>query len=228
MKRIRCAALALAVVAFQASAQTIQVNKDNRTIAITTTDEAQAIADRAVVSIGFTLYGTDQDQTYADASKASNAIMAALKAAGIKPEAIESTEQNLSALDDNDKARYSKGLRFVASQGWTVIVPAEAAADTLHIAITAGANHSGSIAWKLSDDSKIEAEAAEKALVHAREIAQRMTKGLNATLGPLVYASNQSPFEALAYQPAAGLVGYDKVEAKKGNYILDTQSGMGR
>jgi len=82
MKRIRCAALALAVVAFQASAQTIQVNKDNRTIAITTTDEAQAIADRAVVSIGFTLYGTDQDQTYADASKASNAIMAALKAAG--------------------------------------------------------------------------------------------------------------------------------------------------
>ena len=42
-----------------------------------------------------------------------------------------------------------------------------------------------------------------------------MTKGLNATLGPLVYASNQSPFEALAYQPAAGLVGYAKVEAKK-------------
>ena len=193
MIKIGFATLALAASFVAAHAQTIQVSKDNRTIAITTTDEAEALADRAKVSVGFTLYGADQDGTYADASKASNAIMAALKAAGIKPEAIESTEQNVSAIDDNDKVRYNKGIRFVASQGWTVTVPAEAAADTLHAAITAGANNSGNINWELADDSKLESEAAEKALVHARQIAERMTKGLNVTLGPLVYASNQTP-----------------------------------
>lgn len=193
MNRIQFSTLALAVFAIAVPAQTIQVNKDNRTIAITTTEEAQALADRAVVSIGFTLYGADQDQTYADASKTSNAIMTALNTAGLKPEAIESTEQNLSAIDDSDKARYSKGIRFVASQGWTVTVPAEAAADTLHTAITAGANNSGNINWQLADESKVETEAADKALIHARQIAERMAKGLNATLGPLVYASNQTP-----------------------------------
>jgi uncharacterized protein YggE len=201
MNRIFFSALALAVFVLPVPAQTIQVNKDNRTIAITTTDEAQAIADRAQVSIGFTLYGTDQDATYADASKTSNAIMAALKAAGIKPEAIESTEQSLSAIDDNDKVRYSKGIRFVASQGWSVTVAADSAAETLHVAIIAGANNSGNINWQLADDSKLESDAAEKALVHARHIAEQMTKGLNVTLGPLVYASNQTP-------PRPGIFGY--------------------
>ncbi len=49
-----------------ATAQTIQVNKENRTIAITTNDQAQATADVAVVSIGFITFGTDQDGTYAE------------------------------------------------------------------------------------------------------------------------------------------------------------------
>jgi len=183
----------LLLLAIPASAQTIQISKDNRTIAITTTDEAEALADRARVSIGFITYGPDQDATYADASKISNAIMAALHDAGIKPEAIESTEQNLSAIDDNDKARYVKGIRFQASQGWTVATSADSAANVLHIAITAGANNSGNIAWDLADDSALEADAASKALNHARAIADRMAKGLNAHLGPLVYASNQTP-----------------------------------
>lgn len=193
MNKIALTVVALAAMASAANGQTIQVSKDNRTIAITTTDEAQAIADRAQVSVGYTVYGNDQDSAYAEASKVSNEVMKALKDAGVKAEAVESTEQNLSAIDDNDKVRYGKGIRFVASQGWTVTVPADAAADTLHLAITAGANNSGNINWQLADDSKLESEAAEKALLHARQVAERMTKGLGVTLGPLVYASNQTP-----------------------------------
>lgn len=188
------------------AAQTIQVSKDNRTIAITTTDEAQAVADRAVVSIGYTVYGTDQDGTYAEASKVSNAVVKALKDAGVKAEAIESREQNLTQIDDNDKVRYSKGIRFVASQSWGVTVPAKDAADTLHLAIQAGANNSGEIDWQLVDDQVLDSEAATEALVHAQEIAERMAKGLKVTLGPLVYASNQSP-------PRGGPIAYDRVIA---------------
>jgi len=189
----RLVSAALLLLPLAATAQTIQVSKDNRTIAITTTDEAEAPADCAKVNIGFTTYGPDQDATYADASKTSNAIMDALHAAGIKPEAIESTEQNLSAIDDNDKARYAKGIRFQASQGWVVTTSADSAASVLHIAITSGANNSGNISWELADDSALGAEAASKALNHARAIADRMAKGLNAHLGPFVYASNQEP-----------------------------------
>jgi uncharacterized protein YggE len=187
--------LVLAVVfaaILSAWGQTIQVSKENRTIAITTTDEAEIVADRAKVTVGFTVYGNDQDRTYADATKTSDAIMKALHGIGIKPEAIESTEQSLSAIDDNDKARYGEGIRFVCSQRWVVTVPADGAADTLHAAITAGANDSGQISWELADDRALEAEATTAALAHAQQIAERMAKGLNARLGTLVYASNQA------------------------------------
>jgi uncharacterized protein len=173
--------------------QTIQVSKDNRTIAVTTSDEASMLADRAQVSVGFTLYGSDQDKTYRDATESSNAILKALHDAGVKPEAIESVEQNLSPIDDNDTARYSKGIRFVCSQRWMVTVPADAAAATLHTTITAGANNSGEISWQLADDAALEVRAEEAALAHARRIAERMATGLNARLGPVVYASNQTP-----------------------------------
>jgi len=178
-----------------AQAQNVQVNvnKDNRTIAITTTDDASAVADIAVVSVGFETYGSDSQQTYADAGTTSNAIMKALLDAGVKKEAIESTEQGIHSLGDDDKLRVSKGLKFRFAQTWSVTVAAKDAATVLHLAINAGANDSGNIQWKLSSVDLLEAEAAQKALGHAREVAEHMAKGLNAKLGPLVYASNQTP-----------------------------------
>jgi uncharacterized protein len=189
-------AILLAGVAFRgvagAQGQTIQISKENRTVAITATDTAEAAADRAVVTVGFTLYGREQDPTYADATRVSNAIMQALHGAGVKDEAIESAEQSLTAIDDNDKVRYASGLRFVCAQRWVVTVPAGRAAEVLHTAITAGANNSGGITWELADDRGLAAEAATKALADAQQIAERMVTGLHARLGPLVYASNQT------------------------------------
>ena len=199
MKILRLCSLALAAAALAATAtahsnaQTIQVNKDNRTIAITTNDQAEAPADVAVVTVGFTTYGTDQDSTYAEGSRISNAIMKSLNDSGVKADSIESASQNLNAIEDSDKPRYAKGLRFAFSQSWRVTVAAKDAATILHVAITAGANDSGGIQWKLANEDALEAEAAQKALAHAQQIAARMAKGLNARLGPLVYASNQTP-----------------------------------
>lgn len=207
----------LSSVRGQTTQQTIQVNKDNRTIAVTASDEASMLADRAQVSVGFTLYGSDQDKTYRDASEASNAIMKALQNAGIKPEAIASTEQTLAPIDDNDTARYSKGIRFVCSQRWMVTVPADAAAATLHAAIIAGANNSGDISWLLADDAALEAKAEEVAVAHARQIAEHMATGLNARLGPVLYVSNQTPpppgiFAMRANAAALGMHAKEKLQ----------------
>lgn len=189
-------AVLFAVVTISVSAQTIQINKENKTIAITTSDQAEALADTAVVTVGFHIYGKDQDGTYSDASKTSNAVMTAITAAGVPKEAVESAEQSLSPLepnDDADKARYAQGIRFEFSQSWHVTVPAEVVANVLHVAITAGANDSGGIQWQLKKDDALEAEAAKKALEHARQIASQMAAGLGVKLGTLVYASNQTP-----------------------------------
>ena len=201
MRIFRCVpALLFAVITIAASAQTIQINKENKTIAITTSDQAQALADIAVITVGFHSFGKDQDSTYADATRTSNAIIAALTSGGVPKEAIESAAQALSPLEpindrlnEADKARYAQGIRFEFAQSWHVTVPAAAAANVLHVAITAGANESGDIDWQLKQDDALEAEAAKKALEHARQIASQMAAGLGVKLGTLVYASNQTP-----------------------------------
>lgn len=213
MQVMSCAAL----LAFTASAQQIQINKENKTIAITTSDQAEALADTAVVTVGFHSFGKDQDSTYADATKTSNAIMTALTAAGVPKSAIESSKQDLSPIDpgsDEQKARFAQGFRFEFAQAWSVTVPASAAAGVLHIAIISGANESGGIEWQLKQDDALEAEAAKKALEHARQIASQMATGLGVKLGTLVYASNQTPPRGIL--AALGL----------GAPMLETESAM--
>jgi len=187
---------AVCLAALPLAAQQIEISKDNKTISITATAEASALADTAVVSIGFNTFGKDQDATYASATETSNAIVSAITASGVAKDAIQSQEQNLSPINPEDfqnKTRYAEGMRFQFSQRWQVTVPADQAAHLLQEAITHGANNSGGIDWQLKNDDALQAEAAQKALNHARDIAQHMAQGLGAKLGTLLYASNQTP-----------------------------------
>jgi uncharacterized protein YggE len=199
LRLIALSTLSIAILPLATSAapaQEIQISKDNKTISITASAEASTLADTAVVTIGFKDYGKDQDSTYAEASKTSNAIISALTSSGLQKDAIQSQQQNLSELipaNLQDKPHYDDGMRYQFSQHWQVTVPADQAANLLHLAITSGANDSGNINWQLKNDDTLQAEAAAKALHHAREIAEHMAEGLNAKLGNLLYASNQTP-----------------------------------
>lgn len=185
-----------AALAVSGGAQTIQVNQNNRTIAVTVTDKASAEADAATVHVGFQVYGADSDSTYATGSQVSNAIMDALHKAGVDDKAIESENQNLQRnmqFDEHDSALDRAKKQFVLNQSWTVKTSAADAAKVLHVAVEAGANSSGQIEWNVKDRAGLQAQAAAKALQHAQAIAEQMAKGLNTHLGALIYASNQAP-----------------------------------
>jgi hypothetical protein len=201
MKRFALAATVLCAstlcaAAQIACAQTIAVNKENRTIAITATDRVLVMADTATVHIGFIAYGRDSDAAYAAGSQVSNAIIKALTAFGIAADAIESENQNVSPtqpyqlekLTDAQKAQ----RQFQVVQSWTVRASADNASKVLDTAVKAGANQSGQIDWSLRDENAPQAEAAAKALQRARTVAGQMAAGLNAKLGTLLYASNET------------------------------------
>ena len=188
------------------------IAKGIRSIAITATDQVINQADVATVHIGYELYGTDQPTAYASASQASNAIISALRSAGIPNNAIESQQQSVAPMDTyqlnqlpaNERASHA----FVAQQSWTVRTSADDAARVLDIAGKAGANKSGQIDWSLKDPNAASAEAAAKALQRARAQAQAMATGLNVKLGQLLYASNQvqgEPIRPMAMAMNAGL-----------------------
>jgi uncharacterized protein YggE len=216
MTVLRLASIALfaAFLTTTAAAQTIQVNKENRTIAITATDKVIVLADVATLHIGFIAYGPDSDSAYAAGSRTSNAIVKALTTAGVPNDSIESENQNVSPVQEYqiDKLTPAEKAqrKFQVTQSWTVRTNANDAAKVLDLAVKAGANQSGQIEWTLKDENAPQSEAAAKALQRARTVAAEMTKGLNASLGALLYASNETQAEpprplmrAMAFAPKA-------------------------
>jgi uncharacterized protein YggE len=197
-------------------AQQIVVNKDNRTMAVTASADATVDADTATVHIGFLSYGSTQDAAYADGSRISNAIHKALIDSGVPGEAIESETQSIAPVQqygNQDWTPEEKVQRkFQVQQSWTIKTAAKNASQVLDVAVKAGANQSGQIDWGVSDDDGLQAKAAALALARARQIAQQMAQGLNAALGPLVYASNEAPVRPV--EPLARLQAAEPTTAK--------------
>lgn len=190
------AGLLLSPPALGIHAQTIQINQQNKTIAISTTDEATATADVAAITVGFEIFGPDSQSTYTDAGKLSQTILDALHKAGIDDKSIESAAQGLqrnTEFDEKETPAQRTSRQFVFRQSWEVTVPPKEAAGVIRVSIAEGANQSGAIDWRLSDRKSLQAKAAEAALIKARAVASRMADGLHVKLGALIYASNETP-----------------------------------
>lgn len=163
----------------------LKVDSSNRTLTVTATDSVSVEPDLAVLHIGFVTQPGDPKSAYADGSRASNAIIAALKQAGVSETAIRSESQYLDR-DWNTKLR-----KYTLHQDWTVKVAPERAAEILDIAVGAGATSSGQIEWTVKDEKALEAQALDKAASRARANADVLAKGMGVRLGALVYVSNQ-------------------------------------
>ena len=210
MRFLKLAVLpSLLVFAGSVFAQTIQINRENETIAISTTDEATATADIASVTIGFEILGPDAQSTSAEAGKLSHAILDALRKLGVEDNSVESAGQGLqknTEFDDKEKAEQRAKQQYIFRQSWEVATSPQSAAEVIRVAIAAGANQSGAINWRISDRKSLQAKAAEAALVKARQVAQNMADGLHVKLGSLIYASNETPNAKLYLAPRQGLV----------------------
>jgi uncharacterized protein YggE len=179
-----------------AASQTIDINRQNKTIAISTTDEAVATADIAAITVGFEINGPESQSTYTKGGNLSQAILKAVRAAGVDDDQVESTGQEMTKTTEFDPKitpDERKETAFTFNQSWQVSVPAPRAAEIIRAAIGAGANKTGEIEWRYSDRKALQAKAAEASLIKARAVAQRMAEGLNVKLGALIYASNHIP-----------------------------------
>src|SRR5579863_4838908 len=181
-------ALLFASVVTQAQQTTqpeMKVDSSNRTLTVSATETVSVEPDIAILHIGFDTIPEDAKSAYADGARASNAIIAAIKQAGIPETAIRSESQYL------DRDYTNKQHKFVLRQQWTVKVAPERAAEILDIAVTAGATSSGQIDWTVKDEKALEAEALDKAAARARANAEVLAKGMGVRLGSLIYVSNQ-------------------------------------
>ncbi len=170
-------------VAQQATQPQLKVEPANRTLTVTAEGQVTAEPEIAILHIGFDTQPNDAKAAYAEGARTSNAIIDALKQAGIPQDSIRSEMQRL----DRD---YEKPHKFKLAQQWTVKAPPERAAEILDIAITAGATSSGDIEWTVKDERALEEQALDKAAAKARENAAVLAKGMGVHLGVPIYISN--------------------------------------
>lgn len=179
-------AAAFSAAAQQASQPQLKIDSTNRTLTVTADERVSAEPDIAILHVGFETLPGDAKAVYAEGARTSNAIIDALKQAGIADSAIRSESQYLEPDYTNPKQH-----KFKLAQQWTVRTTPGRAAEILDAAMSAGANRSGQIDWTVKDERALEEQALDKAAARAKENAEVLAKGMGVRLGALIYVSNQ-------------------------------------
>ncbi len=180
------AALACGLPAYAQLANEVQLKIDpsNRTLSVSAEERVTVDPDVAILHIGFETKVMDAKSAYGEGARISNAIVSALKQAGVPETSIRSEWQRL-------ERDYQNPHKFKLEQGWTVKTPPARVAEILDVAVTAGATDSGQIDWTVEDVRALEGQALEQATARARDNAAALAKGMGVKLGALVYATNQ-------------------------------------
>lgn len=178
----------------------LKIDPANRTLTVSAQNQVSVDPDVAILHVGFETQPTDAKSAYESGAATSNAIIGALKQAGIADSAIHSERQRLNSV-------YGKPHKFTLQQQWTVRVKPERAAEILDVAVTAGATDSGQIDWTVENEQALQDQALEGAAGRARTQAAVLAKGMGVKLGGLIYVSNQVsspviPIRAFASQAA--------------------------
>jgi uncharacterized protein YggE len=193
LRRMLC--LLPVLVAIGAWSQDIQVNRQNKTIAVTADESMTADAEVAVLAIGYHNYAPTQEAAFRENLRVAEQITGALLKAKIAADNIETEKLRLARVEGDEKwtEQMKKERSFEAQQSWHVVVSAEKAQTVVDLAVKAGANEVDDVEWNVADPVALQAKASGAALAKARAIAEQMAKGLGTKLGELVYASNRAP-----------------------------------
>lgn len=186
----------VAAGAQQSNQVELKIDPTNRTLTVSAQNQVSVDPDVAILHVGFETQPTDAKSAYASGAATSNAIVSALKQAGVAESAIHSEWQRLNGVAD-------KPHKFTLAQQWTVRVKPEQAAEILDAAVTAGATNSGQIDWTVANEQALDDQALEGAAERARTQAAVLAKGMGVKLGSLIYVSNQVSSPVIPIRPFA-------------------------
>jgi uncharacterized protein YggE len=188
--------LFVATLVFSTRAQDIQVNRENKTVAVSVTRSVEVPPDYAWVQLGYRNRGPEQAAVYEENGRHAEKIISALLAAGVKKSDIQTQSLDLARVDessqDQDKEK-SKEPVFEAAQTWTVRAPIGSVQNVVDQAVAAGANAVNDVQWAVADPDALDARARGAAMDNARRVADEMAKSLGGKAGGLLYVSNSEP-----------------------------------
>jgi len=119
-----CFLLLFAGFALSTRAQDIQVNRENKTVAVSVTKSVEVQPELGSVQIGYRNQGRLQSSVYEENGRQAQKIIEALLAAGVKREDIQTEAVQLGRVDEPSReSQQEKAPRFEAAQIWKIRVP---------------------------------------------------------------------------------------------------------
>jgi len=177
-----------------ARSQTIDVNRQNRTIEVVVSETVQVEPDIAKVTLGCITYGRTHDEAYQANLAIADKVIKALLSAGVPKTQIESSSIELTETNSSDMSNEPSAIRkarqFKAHQSWLVRVKTSDAQTIIDDTVQAGANGIEDVTWDVADAESLEAKARTAAMEKARTTAAEIAQSAGGKLGPLLYASN--------------------------------------
>lgn len=180
------------------------------------TGKASAAPDRA--DITFNAYGKANTTKGAmdAAGKIASAVVAAMKAAGVPEQDIQT--QNVNLNPRRDRNNVITGYEATISTRVTT-KDISKAGDLLDVGVKAGANDVWGPALSLSETNAARADAIDAAVADARTRAERMAKAAGRTVGGVVSITEQgaiSPYPLYAARGAGVSYGAASMDIQPG------------
>jgi uncharacterized protein len=185
----------IALIAFLvagASSAGAQIEKLPNLITVTGEGEVAVVPDLAILGAGVTTTGKTAREASEANAKMMTSVMAALKAAGIAAQDVQTSWLSLHPVRDNNPNE----LRITGFQATNqVTVKLREVAKTAEVVdrlVAAGANDIAGIHFEVSSPSKPLDRARETAIADARRKAEVYAQAANVQLGALVNISEES------------------------------------
>lgn len=228
-----CAAPALAstgtapVANVPAQATTTPADQPH-TISVTGFGTAYGAPDTGSAQIGVQTRDTDPTKAVSDNTVRMTAIISALKAQGIDPKDIQTTNFSVSTQQNNDpQTGLPRGpITFIVDN--TVVITVRdltKVGQVLSASIDAGANNIEGVSFSVADQTALEAQARDMAMADAKARAEQLAKDAGVTLdAPMSISENSSgPIAFTRNFAAAGAVPSAAVPIQTGQEQVQLQ-----
>ncbi len=184
----------------QAAPSTQTISSDTpRTLSINGHGEVTLTPDIAYIYVGVHTEHEDAATAVADNNEQAQSVIDALKAAGIKPEDISTTNFSLWTSQNYDMSGQPTDSKFVVDNTVNITVrDLTQLGDLLGTAIDAGANSVNGISFDVSDKDAALSEARELAVADARTQAAELAGLAEVELGDIqslsMYGGTPTPY----------------------------------
>jgi uncharacterized protein YggE len=197
-----------------------------RTISVTGNGIAYGTPDIAIVNVGVQTRSENPGTAVSDNTANINAVMAVLKEMGIEDKDIQTTNFSVYAQQNYDPSGQPGSITYVADNTLTITVRnLNKVGEVLGKVVDAGANNIYGISFSVSDQSKLEAEARDKAVADAKARAEQLAKSAGVSLGNLMTISEftSGPIPYAADMRSVGVGGGEAVPVSTGQIQVSLQ-----